>query len=124
MEKIILLIDDDQDELEIFEEALKPLPVTFSCKQALDLDEALVILKTLAPDYIFIDYNIPRTNGLECLKELKKINLPSHVKFIIYSNFIDEKTYSQAVALGAFCCMKKPSHTSELTEHLKNILIN
>src|SRR5687767_8918640 len=109
MEKIILLIDDDEDELEIFEEALKLLPVSFSCKQALDLDQALDMLKTFTPDYIFIDYNIPRTNGLECLKELKKISLPANVKFIIYSNFIDEKTYTQAVALGAFCCMKKPS---------------
>ena len=124
MEKIILLIDDDQDELEIFEEAVKPLPATISCKQALDLDEALDMLKAFTPDYIFIDYNIPLTNGLECLKELKALSLPANVKFIIYSNFIDEKTYTQAVALGAFCCMKKPSLTSELTENLKNILIN
>jgi len=67
MNKHILLIDDDKDELLIFTDALeaKPGPGKFECSYAQSTLEAVQMLKHLVPDYIFIDYNIPKMNGLE-----------------------------------------------------------
>jgi DNA-binding response OmpR family regulator len=124
MKKHILLIDDDEDELEIFSEALSALPANFACSQARNTEQAIELTQNFSPDFIFIDYNMPRTNGLECLQKLKKINGLSGARFIIYSNFIDDKTNQQAVSLGATACMKKPYLTSILSQRLKELLLD
>jgi DNA-binding response OmpR family regulator len=123
MERNILLIDDDEDELEIFTEALSKLPDSFSCLQAKDTEQAIEVLNQLVPGYIFIDFNMPKKNGLECLRELRTIKGLEPVQFIIYSNFIDEQTKIKALSLGATACMKKPYLTSVLAQRLKEILI-
>jgi PleD family two-component response regulator len=124
MKKHILLIDDDEDELDIFNEALNALPVNFACSQAKNTEQAVELTRSFSPDYIFIDYNMPRTNGLECLQTLKKIKALSDVRFIIYSNFIDDVTSRKAVSLGATACMKKPYLTSILSQRLKELLLD
>lgn len=123
MGKNILLIDDDEDELEIFTEALSKLPALFNCSQAKSTEQAMDLLTRFFPRYIFIDFNMPKQNGLQCLQELKKIKELDQVKFIIYSNFIDEQTKKKAISLGATACMKKPYLTSVLTQRLKEILL-
>ena len=71
---IILLIDDDEDEHEIFLSALKNTDRTFDFISADSCETALDILNKLEPDYIFIDVNMPRINGMICLERIKKIN--------------------------------------------------
>src|SRR5678815_1926707 len=73
MTKEILLIDDDADELEVFSEALRSVDKNIQCSQARDLNEALEFLTYSSPAYIFIDYNMPKINGLEVVSEIKKI---------------------------------------------------
>ena len=72
MTKEILLIDDDTDELEVFTEALRSVDKNILCSQAKDLNEALEFLNYSSPAYIFIDYNMPKANGLECVVGNKK----------------------------------------------------
>jgi DNA-binding NtrC family response regulator len=122
MEKYILLIDDDEDELDIFTQALNKIPAPFSCSQVLNLEDAEAWLMNQKPDFIFIDYNMPRINGLECLEELKKLELPG-TRFVIYSNHIDADVNGKAIRLGAMVCMKKPYMTSTLAKNLKEILM-
>ena len=66
-QKIILLVDDDEDEHEIFLSALKNTGKEFHFVGADSCEKALTILKRLDPDYIFIDLNMPRTDGMICL---------------------------------------------------------
>jgi CheY-like chemotaxis protein len=123
MQKNILLIDDDEDELEIFTEALNKLPHSFNCSQAKSTEQAIELLPQFFPRYIFIDFNMPKKNGLECLQELRQLKELDKVQFIIYSNYIDEQTNKQAISLGATACMKKPYMTSVLAQRLKEILL-
>jgi DNA-binding NtrC family response regulator len=72
MKKHILLIDDDRDELTIFMDALADVPGSFKCTYASSASQGLQMLQYLHPDFIFIDYNLPPTNGLRLLSEIKK----------------------------------------------------
>jgi PleD family two-component response regulator len=121
MTKTILLIDDDEDELEIFNGALTQVPFPIECTQATSTEEGLKMLKTFKPDYIFVDYNMPRQNGLVCLEEIKKIHELENIPVILYSNYIDSEMEKKAMKLGATLCMKKPFMTGILARKLKEI---
>lgn len=117
-----LLIDDDEDELEVFSQALHSIDKTIKCTLAKDLNEAIEFLNDNSPAYIFIDFNMPKTNGLECLAEIKKIKKLEKSRVILYSNHIDEEMKDKAMALGAFKCVKKPNMINLLARRLKEIL--
>ena len=121
MNKTILLIDDDEDELEIFTGALTQVPFPIECKQATSAEDGLNMLKTFRPDYIFVDYNMPKQNGLACLEEIKKLSELKAIPVILYSNYIDPEMEKKAMALGATLCMKKPFMTGILARKLKEL---
>jgi DNA-binding NtrC family response regulator len=122
MTKEILLIDDDMDELEVFAEALHSVDKGIRCTQARDLKEALEFLSYSSPAYIFIDYNMPKVNGLECVSEIKKIKKLKDSRIILYSNFVNEEMNEKAISLGAYKCVKKPNMINVLIKNLKEIL--
>lgn len=117
-----MIIDDDKDELEIFIEALESIPAKYNCTYAESPEEAMRILNNVSPDFIFIDYNMPRTNGLECLQAIKKLEQLRNTPLIIYSNSINEETRKNAFHLGAANCIVKPPSIGILTNMLKDIL--
>ncbi|HET9824460.1 MAG TPA: response regulator [Chitinophagaceae bacterium] len=122
MPKEILLIDDDTDELEIFTDALNAVDKTIRCTQTRNLNEALQYLRNNSPGYIFIDFNMPKYNGVECLAELKKLTSLANSKIILYSNHIDDEMSQKAIDLGAHLCIKKPSMINVLARRLKEVL--
>lgn len=121
-QKIILLIDDDEDEYEIFLSALKKTDAPFDFISADCCEKALDILKHVNPDFIFIDLNMPRINGMTCLEEIKKINKISHVPVYMYSTGINASDGQKALQLGAADYIIKPNSISTLSSILKKIL--
>jgi len=72
---LVFLIDDDIDDQEVFEMALKEVQPLAQCVFAADGILALEKIKTDAsflPHTIFIDINMPRMNGAQCLREIKR----------------------------------------------------
>jgi len=124
MTKEILLIDDDADELEVFSEALRSVDKNIQCSLARDLNEALEFLTYSSPAYIFIDYNMPKINGLEVVSEIKKIEKLANSRIVLYSNHVSEEMNKKAMALGAYKCVKKPNMINVLIKNLKDILNN
>src|ERR1041385_2348179 len=122
MTQKILLIDDDEDELELLEEAFHLIDKTTLCKQSRNLNEALEYLAAEVPDYVFIDFNMPVENGMECLTRLKAISKLDKTRIILYSNYIGEDTCREAIAKGAYMCLKKPSIINLLAKKLKEVL--
>lgn len=74
------------------------------------------------PDVIFLDLNMPRKNGKECLRELrasKQFDFTPIVIFTTSLNPIDiQETYNQ----GASFFMRKPNSFEELKETLHKLL--
>src|SRR3954470_20640516 len=82
----IILADDDADDRELFREALNETHKTMfkTAKDGLSLMQLLKDGKEL-PDAIFLDLNMPRMNGHECLKEIKKDKHLRKIPVLIYS---------------------------------------
>lgn len=122
MNKQILLIDDDEDEQNIFNEALDKAQLTCKCICASSAKKGIELLNTLIPDYIFLDINMPGMNGLECLMEIKKQKSLKPIPVIMYSTGVnDELTYA-AIKLGATACIKKEYSIKDLADTLRQIL--
>ena len=122
MKKHIFLIDDDEDELEIFDEALKTLPLPCKCTYADSADHAMQMLQYLTPDLIFIDINMPKLNGFDFLTEIKKNAHLKDIPLFMYSNGIDKEIQAKAIKMGAAGCIKKSNSIKSLTEDLRKIV--
>jgi iron complex outermembrane receptor protein len=76
------------------------------------------------PDFIFIDMNMPRMNGKQCLAEIKKIDRLKHIPVYMYSTSADQSTVDENIKLGATEFIIKPSDINTLTTVLSRILQN
>lgn len=121
MRKHILLVDDDEDEPEILSEALKKMPEPIDCYSVTSPEHALRVLNEFVPDFIFIDYNMPRMDGLAFISEIRSIKRLSNTPLVLYSNHLDSDVIKEAMALGARACIKKPPKISLLVEKLKEL---
>ena len=122
MKKQILLIDDDEDEIEILNSALQRMQFDYECIWAQSAEHALQLLHRYTPDLIFLDYKMPKINGLRCLMEMKKIENLRKVPIVLYSTYIDEVNYHKAISLGATTCIQKPSTLNILIKKLQEML--
>lgn len=108
----ILLVEDDQIDAMEFRRAITKSQVEISeirvCKYA---EEALLLLETWLPNCIFIDYQLPKTNGLELLKKIKGMapNLP----VIILTSQGDERIAVEMMKAGAMDYFPKMEITTE-----------
>ena len=88
MPKILMLIDDDADDRELFCEAAVELDAQIVCYTAANCKQALATLDSLKsglPEVIFLDVSMPITNGWACLRLLKEHNVYSKIPVIMYS---------------------------------------
>jgi CheY-like chemotaxis protein len=122
MQKNILLIDDDIDELKIFTDAMKEVPGDFKCVFVSDPQEALSLLQTFIPDYIFVDFNIPKINGLEFLSAVKKTDNLREIPVFLYSTSITSEISRMAEVLGAAGSIEKTYSIGMLASELKVLL--
>ena len=74
------------------------------------------------PDFVFIDLNMPRMNGLECLEEIKKMDRFRDTPVYIYSTTDNPTTMEDSKKLGATGYIVKPSGLQVLVEILKVII--
>ena len=122
MAKHILLIDDDEDEPGLFINALEETGIPFICTWAPGPDEALRQLKNVRPDFIVLDFNMPKMNGLELLRLLKATDDLQHIPVIMYSATMGAELAAKALEAGAVKCIRKPYSMYELPAILKNFL--
>ena len=121
----ILLIDDDEEDQEIFMDALKEVDPLLHCAVANDGEEAMKLLNDDAlvkPDLIFIDMNMPKLNGKQVLQALKSTGSLQDVPVIMYSTFFGAKDIFEINNLGAAHHMVKATKFSELCASLRAIL--
>ena len=119
------LIDDDKDEYDIFSIALKQLPRQVSCVYASDCREALEKIDSdpsFIPDFIFIDINMPRLNGVQCLEEVKKIERLKDVPIYMYSTSASDSIVQQCKELGATDYIVKPISITDIQQTILSIL--
>jgi len=125
MGRTVLIVDDDVDDRDFFCEALCEIDRSIQCVCATNGYEALNILNqpdVVTPDYIFLDLNMPRLGGIQCLTSIKKIKRLSKVPVIIFSTTRQNEEAEETRQLGAVMFLTKPSRYTELIKILSSIL--
>ncbi|WP_207511152.1 response regulator [Longitalea luteola] len=120
----LFIIDDDEDDQLFINEAMKDLNIPFTCFYANNGEAALKQLKDETiplPDFIFLDLNMPKLNGKDCLVEIKKLPRYSAVPLIIYTTSSSHKDRQEIMKLGAHYFLTKPTRISELCNCLINV---
>jgi CheY-like chemotaxis protein len=120
---VCLLIDDDSEESEIFQYALEELKIPIECYVASSGKQALEDLKNhrIRPHYIFLDLNMPKMDGTQCLKEIKRLQDHNNIPVILYSTFFSEGQKETLKHLGADGFITKTTSIFELNSELSRI---
>src|SRR5450432_222770 len=113
----VLLADDDIDDCQFFEEALDELPISTHFTAVHDGEQLMQLLTNETnelPDILFLDLNMPRKNGFECLLELKLNETLKKLPLIIFSISFEQEVVNQLHKNGAQYYIRKPTEFSQL----------
>ena len=119
------IVDDDVDDQELFIEAVNEVDDSIECLSASNCEEALDLLKNKKismPDMIFLDLNMPRLNGKQCLAELKKQAHLADIPVIIYSTSSEKRDIEETTRLGAAHFLTKPNKFEELCKAISFVV--
>lgn len=121
----ILLADDDQDDRDFFDKALKELPISAQLTTVQDGEQLMDYLsensETL-PTVLFLDLNMPRKNGFECLVEIKQNEKLKDLPVVIFSTSFSQDKITMLFNKGAHVYVRKPSNFEQLIEVIHNAL--
>lgn len=125
MSKTAILIDDDRDDLELLEEAIKQVDDSVKCISYLFCDDAvrkIINDHSLVPNYIFIDMNMPRLNGNQCLRQLRGDPKLKNVPITMLSTSMPAPVAEVLKENGASFTFEKPINFEDYEPILKRIL--
>lgn len=114
---LILFADDDPDDRDLFCKALEEFDPEIKCHMVEDGYQTLEYLKNPAndiPDYIFLDFRMPKMSGKKCVEEIRKDERLKHVPVIIYTTSDDVEDSKSLAESGATHFVTKPSNPEEI----------
>jgi CheY-like chemotaxis protein len=114
----IFILDDDQDDLEIFSIAFKETCSGCEIHTANSFNELNNLLENLTtpPAAILLDLNMPLMSGIECLQKIRENERTSDYPVIIFSTCISAKDKAACEELGVNQFILKPHCFAELKE--------
>ena len=119
-----IIIDDDPDDRELFDIALQNSRQPYHLTAIENGKKALEVLAEdmKAPDFIFLDLNMPMVSGKECLVAIKKMPNLKNTPVIIYSTSSYKNDVEETKDLGASYFLPKTADIDRLSEILSDIL--
>jgi len=119
--KKILFIEDESALQKTLGEALKN--EGYQMISALDGEKGLQLAKQEKPDLILLDLILPKMDGFEVLKELKKDPSLKEIPVIVFTNLERMEDVGKALELGAKTYLVKANYTiKEVIEKIKQTL--
>jgi len=121
----VLLADDDIDDCRFFKDALETLPISTKLKTVHDGDELMNYLLEQTgplPHVLFLDINMPRKNGFECLAEIKQDERLKDLPVVMFSTSGSQEKINILFKTGADIYVRKPSSFSQLVQVIHHAL--
>ena len=122
----ILLADDDTDDCIFFKEALGELMLSTNLTTVNDGEQLMQLLTNETnelPHILFLDLNMPRKNGFECLSEIKQNEKLKELPVIIFSTSFEKEVVNLLYKNGAQYFIRKPSEFSQFKKIIQQSLI-
>lgn len=123
--KHIILADDDEDDCLFFQDAMQEVAPCVKVKTVQSGEKLINMLtraKAILPDIIFLDLNMPRKSGHECLEDIKNNPSLREIPVVIYSTSSDKKDIDETFKKGANLFISKPNTFSEIKNMAKKVL--
>ncbi|RDI53767.1 response regulator [Flavobacterium glaciei] len=121
----ICLADDDEDDRLFFTDAFDELKMNTKVSTFNDGVELMNYLNnedSVLPSVLFLDLNMPKKNGVECLLEIKKNEKLNGIAIAIYSTSSSEEHIEETFINGANIYIKKPNDFEELKKILSEVV--
>lgn len=121
----IILADDDEDDRLFFTDAFEELKISTKVQTYNDGAELMEYLNgedAILPEILFLDLNMPKKNGIECLNEIKENEKFNDIAIAIYSTSSSEEHIEETFVNGANIYIKKPNDFETLKKVLSNVV--
>jgi len=110
----VLLVDDEEQFVEVLAQRLEARD--FQVSTAFNGDDAISFIEEHDTDVVILDVLMPGRNGIETLRELKRVRPITEV--IMLTGHGTVETAIQGMKLGAYDYLMKPTDTAELVEKI------
>jgi CheY-like chemotaxis protein len=121
----ILYAEDDLDDCYFLKQAISALSLDIHLTLANDGEVLMAYLSGCAedlPDVLFLDLNMPRKNGYECLSEIKNIKYYEDLPIVVLSTSNSRTTIDKIFEIGGHIFMSKPDDIGQLRQLIRNVL--
>lgn len=121
----ILLADDDEDDRLFFRDAFDEIKINTrveTVNDGVELMDYLARPGITLPHILFLDLNMPRKNGMDCLRELKRIDYLKDIAVVIYSTSASDQDIEETFVQGANVYLKKPNDFKTLRKTLEAVI--
>ena len=121
----IMLADDDADDCIFFKDALTELLQSTHLTIVNDGEQLMQLLtndEKELPDVLFLDINMPRKNGFECLSEIKCNEKLKQLSVIMFSTSNNQEKISKLFRNGAHIYIHKPADFAQLKQVIRHAL--
>ena len=120
MEKVIAIVDDEKDILQLVSHHLKR--EGFKVKEFHNGKDFLLFLESVTPDLALLDIMLPGIDGLELCRMLKGKNSTAQLPIIMLTAKGTEADVVVGLELGADDYIVKPFSPRELVARVKSVL--
>ena len=127
----ILLAEDDQDDRDFFDKALKEIPIPTHLTTVYDGEQLMNYLYKNSehlPNVLFLDLNMPRKNGFECLCEIKENAKLKDLLVVMFSTSYprdsqyEEDMINRLLKIGAHDFIRKSDNLAQLKEFIHQVI--
>lgn len=120
MQKKILVVDDQPDNVFILQDRLQH--EGFKVVTAYDGETSITKTEKENPDLILLDIMMPKMSGLEVCKKLSQNPSTKNIPIIIVTALTSSKDIEEGFNSGAFDYIKKPFNRAELLARINSAL--
>ncbi len=114
----ILIIEDEPEMKKLIKQFLQD--ESYVVEEANNFWEGMDKITSFDYDCVLLDIMLPDGNGLELIRELKKLKKVDSIIIISAKNSLDDKV--EGLELGADDYLTKPFHLAELNARIKTVI--
>jgi len=121
--KLITIIDDDVEDIHFLRSAIQLADPSVKCIAFTSPQEALeyISVDKIPPDVIFVDYNMPLFNGIECLQIFNTLRALNYTAYVAISSYMPPSLEHTFLNQGVSYAFEKPSSIEGYQEVVKQV---
>ncbi|MCP5107926.1 MAG: response regulator [bacterium] len=120
LEKNVILVVEDNADVRTFIRG--PLEALYTVVETSDGKEGIKKAKEIIPDLIVSDIMMPKADGYQLCRDLKKDIATSHIPIILLTAKASDESIIQGLETGADDYVTKPFNTKMLLSRIKNLI--